>query len=306
MQAERIDASQPPEEVEPAEGCIKVSGGRLHYLDWGGNGPPAHFMHGNGFCAGTYAPFIRHLVPDLRVIASDVRGHGGSNFVGIEPVRSWRIFAEDLRAVVMATGRPPVIGMGHSLGAVATCIAAAAFPDLFRAIVMVDPVFLMPRRLALIGSLRWLGLAGRLPRARAARRRRKTFRSKAEALRLFLSGRGIFKTWSSEFVEAYLECGLIEKEPHSTVLTCDPELEAQIFESIPLNVWSYVRRVGCPLLAIRGKQSDVFMAEAADRLQRVAPGSQVVTIDGTGHFPTMEKPGECAQAILEFLQRRIL
>jgi pimeloyl-ACP methyl ester carboxylesterase len=106
-------------------------------------------------------------------------------------------------------------------------------------------------------------------------------------------------------VEAYLECGLLEKEPHSTVLTCDPELEAQIFESIPLKVWSYARRVRCPVLAIHGEQSDVFLAEAADRLQRVARDAEVVTMAGTGHFPTMEKPSECAQAILKFLRRRI-
>lgn len=290
---------------EPREGYLELPGGRLHYLDWGGNGPQAHFLHGNGFCAGTYTPFIQHLVPDLRIIASDVRGHGGSDFVGIEPVRSWKIFAEDLKAVVAATARPPIIGMGHSLGAVATCIAAAVFPDLFRAIVLVDPVFLVPRRLAMIGLMRVLGLAGRLPRARAARRRRKSFRSKAEALKLFMSGRGIFKTWSPEFVEAYLECGLLEKEPDSTVLTCDPELEAQIFESIPITVWRYVRRLRCPVLAIHGEQSDVFLAEAADRLQRVAGDAEVVTMAGTGHFPTMEKPSECAQAILEFLRRRI-
>jgi pimeloyl-ACP methyl ester carboxylesterase len=293
------------ERFEPSEGYLEVSGGRLHYLDWGGAGPRAHFLHGNGFCAGTYAPFIRYLAPDLRVVASDVRGHGGSDFAGIKPVRSWRVFAEDLRAVVLAIARPPIIGMGHSLGAVATCIAAATFPELFRAIVLVEPVFLVPRRLALIGLMRTLGLGGRLPLARAARRRRKTFRSKAEALKLFLSGRGIFKTWSPEFVQAYLECGLLEKDSDAAVLTCDPELEAQIFESIPLRVWSYARRVRCPMLAIRGGQSDVFLAEAADRLRRTAPDAEVVAIAGTGHFPTMEKPRECAEAIRAFLRQRI-
>ena len=290
---------------EPTEGYLDVAGGRLHYLDWGGSGHHAHFLHGNGFCAGTYAPFLRLLSKELRIIASDVRGHGGSDVARIEPVRSWKIFAEDLQAIVQRMTRPPVIGMGHSLGAVSTCIAAATYPALFRVIVLVDPVFLMPRRLAMIGLMRTLGLEGRLPLARAARRRRKTFKSKAEALKLFLSGRGIFKTWSPEFVQAYLECGLLERDSDSAVLTCDPELEAQIFESIPLEVWRYASRVRCPILAIRGEQSDVFLAEAADRLKRIAPVAEVVTIFGTGHFPTMEKPNECAEAILEFLRRRI-
>lgn len=289
----------------PAEGYVGVVGGRLHYLDWGGDGPHAHFLHGNGFCAGTYTPFIRRLIPDLRVIASDARGHGGSDIPGLPPVRSWKIFAEDLRAVVTATSRPPIIGMGHSLGAVATCIAASAYPELFRAVVLVDPVLLTPRRLAAFGVMRALGLGARLPRVRAARRRRKTFRSKAEALSLFLSGRGIFKSWSPEFVEAYLECGLLERESDAAVLTCDPELEARIFESIPLRVWSHVRRVRCPVLAIRGGGSDVFLAAAAERLLRTAPAAEVVTIAGSGHFPTMEKPGECAAAILEFVRRKI-
>ena len=291
--------------MEPSEGYIDVPGGRLHYLDWGGCGPQAHFLHGNGFCAGTYTPFIKHLANDLRVIASDVRGHGGSDFDGIQPVRSWRVFAEDLKVIVERTTRPPIIGMGHSLGAVSTCMAAASFPRLFNTVVLVDPVFLMPRRLATIRLMRTLGLQGRLPLARAARRRRKTFRSKAEALRRLLSGRGIFKTWSPEFVEAYLECGLLEKEPESAVLKCDPELEARIFEAIPLDVWSYVRGLRCPVLAIRGEQSDVFLAGAADRMKRLAADGEVATIAGTGHFPTMEKPEECAEVIREFLRRRL-
>lgn len=291
--------------MEPSEGHIDVPGGRLHYLDWGGRGPQAHFLHGNGFCAGTYTPFIKHLANDLRVIASDVRGHGGSDFDGIQPVRSWRVFAEDLKVIVERTTRPPIIGMGHSLGAVSTCMAAASFPRLFNTLVLVDPVFLMPRRLATIGLMRTLGLQGRLPLARAARRRRRTFRSKAEALRRLLSGRGIFKTWSPEFVEAYLECGLLEKDTESAVLTCDPELEARIFEAIPLDVWSYVRGLRCPVLAIRGEQSDVFLAGAADRMKRLAADGEVATIAGTGHFPTMEKPEECAEVIREFLRRRL-
>jgi pimeloyl-ACP methyl ester carboxylesterase len=293
------------ERFEPTEGYLDVPDGRLHYLDWGGSGHHAHFLHGNGFCAGTYAPFLRLLSKELRVIASDVRGHGGSDVARIEPVRSWKIFAEDLKVIIEGTTQPPIIGMGHSLGAVSTCIAAATYPDLFRVIVLVDPVFLMPRRLVMIGLMRAMGLGRRLPLARAARRRRKTFKSKAEALKLFLSGRGIFKSWSPEFVQAYLECGLLERDSDSAILKCDPELEAQIFESIPLKVWSYVQRVRLPVLAIRGEQSDVFLTDASDHLKRIAADCEVVTIAGTGHFPTMEKPEACVEAILEFLRRRI-
>jgi len=218
---------------------------------------------------GHLHPFIKLLAGDLRVIASDARGHGGSNFDGIKPLRSWRVFAEDLKAVVERTSRPPIIGMGTRWGR-GHLHGRGSLPRLFNMVVLVDPVFLMPRRLAMIGLMRALGLQRHLPLARIARRRRRTFRSKADALRRLLSGRGIFKAWSPEFVEAYLECGLLEKDSETAVLTCDPELEARIFESIPLNVWGYVKRLRCPVLAIRGRQSDVFLPGAADRLKRMA------------------------------------
>lgn len=296
---------KPADQLEPTEGFVDVPGGRLHYLDWGGDGRPAHFLHGNGFCAGAYAPFIRYLVPHFRIFASDIRGQGGSEFPDIERIRHWGVFAEDLNLLIRRLRQPPVIGMGHSLGAVTTYISAASHPDLFSALVLIDPVLLPRRILWRIAALRWLGLGSRAAKAVRARNRRQHFKNKAEALQFFISGRGIFKSWSPEFVQAYLECGLLEKDAQTAVLRCDPEIEAQIFESVPVDVWSYARRIRCPLLVLRGEHSDVFPADAAERLKRVAADCDVATIAGTGHFPTMEKPEECAEAITEYLLRRL-
>ena len=88
------------EQIEPVEGYLETAGGKLHYLDWGGSGRPAHFLHANGFCAGTYSPLIRHLRDDLHFVASDVRGHGGSDELNVKRVRHWSIFAEDLKILV--------------------------------------------------------------------------------------------------------------------------------------------------------------------------------------------------------------
>lgn len=302
----QYDASMSaPEAIEPEEGYLDVTGGMIHYLDWGGIGLPAHFLHGNGFCAGTYSPFIRQLVGGLRVIASDVRGHGHSDEPAIDRIPDWGIFADDLATIVRRLLAPPVVGMGHSLGAVATAIAAATYPQLFAAVVLIDPVFLPDSLLRRIAVLNYLGLSRLLPLARGARRRRRTFKGKKEALKLFTAGRGIFKTWSPEFVEAYLECGLLEKDEQTAVLTCDPELEAQIFESIPLDVWSYVQRLTCPVLAIRGEVSDIFTPEAAERMERTVADCEMVAIPQSGHFPPMEKASDTARVILDFIGRRL-
>jgi pimeloyl-ACP methyl ester carboxylesterase len=293
-------------EREPEEGFIDVPDGRLHYLDWGGCGFPAHFLHGNGFCAGTYSPFLKYLLEDLHIIASDVRGHGGSTHPSGRRIRHWRVFAEDLHAMIVHTSQPPVIGMGHSLGAVTTCISAATHPDLFAALVLIDPVLPPKRQLFLMDLLRRLGLQGRFPLAKNARQRRSRFRNKQSALKRFAAGHGIFKTWSRDFVEAYLECGLLEKDAETAVLRCDPELEAQIFESVPVDVWSYAAKIRCPVLVLRGEHSDPLPMESARRLARINSHCHTTTVPGTGHFLPMEKPEACARAILDFIEQQAL
>jgi pimeloyl-ACP methyl ester carboxylesterase len=288
--------------IEPTEGYLAVPGGRLHFLDWDSPGHPTHFLHGNGFCAGAYAPLVRYLAGKLHITASDIRGHSGSEFETMKRIRKWRVFAEDLNLLIRSAQKPPVIGMGHSLGAVATAIAAASHPDLFKALILIDPVFLPPHILWKAAGMRLLGLAG--PRGARARKRRRVFNGKADAFRYFVS-RGIFKSWSPEFVQAYLECGILEKDEQTAVLRCDPELEAQIFESVPLDVWSQCRKISCPVLAVRGEQSDVFLKEAAVRLARTAVDCEVITIPDCGHFLTMEKPGPCAQVIRDYVSRRL-
>ena len=288
---------------EPKQGFIDLADCRLHYLDWGGPGLPTHFLHGNGFCAGTYTPFLKYLLDVLHIIASDVRGHGASTHPSGERIRHWRVFAEDLQAIINRTLHPPVIGMGHSLGAVATYISAAIYPHSFSALVLIDPDIFPRRFLWGIALSKMLGFQGRFPLARSARQRRTRFTNKQSALRRFTAGRGIFKTWSKEFVEAYLECGLLEKDAETALIRCDPELEAQIFESVPINIWSYASKIRCPVLVLRGEHSDTFPMESVRRLEQINANVSTRTIPGTGHFLTMEKPETCARAIIEYLRK---
>jgi pimeloyl-ACP methyl ester carboxylesterase len=293
-----------PDDNEPVENLIDVPDGKIHYLDWGGTGLQAHLLHANGFCAGTYSPFVKHLTADLHVMASDIRGHGGSQLPSSQRIHHWSVFAEDLKALIEKTMLPPIIGMGHSLGAVTTYIAAATYPRLFSCLILIDPTILPRRYLWPMAALRMFGLAAKIPLAKSARRRRKTFQGKKEALKRFASGRGIFKYWSKDFVEAYLECGLLEKDPQTAVLTCDPEHEAQIFESVPLDVWTYASKISCPVLAIRGEHSGAFTVDAAERLGSLIADFELITIPGAGHFVPMGKPVECADVIKEFIARR--
>ncbi len=287
----------------PQEGFVISRGARIHYTDWGRTGRSAHFLHANGFCAGTYGPFIPYLSDALRVVGSDVRGQGDSDPLAdiseTGPILDWRPFVEDIKAVVESTLHPPVIGIGHSLGAVLTYMAAAIYPGLFSRIVLIDPVIFPNRLLWLIRLMRRFGIS--VPLAKGARRRKAVFESREAALARFTAGRGIFRTWRPEFIAAYLNCGLKVQENGMAALKCHPSTEARFFDSVPLDIWQYAKQIRCPVLALRGARSDTFWPDAAWRLQRTIPDCQAQTVPDASHFIPMEKPGDCARRILDFL-----
>lgn len=277
-----------------------VPDGTVHSLDWGGSGVPVHFLHANGFCAGTYTPFLSRLSTSLRVEAGDIRGHGDTRLPVPDPVSGWSLFADDLCQWIRRRYADPIIGLGHSLGGTATVMAAANGPELFSAIVLIDPVILPPTYLWALQILRWIGQQGRMPLAQRARRRKRRFSSMENARQRFSAGRGMFRTWQEAFIDAYLEWSLRMHEDGSAELKCSPELEAQIYESVPRNVMSFAARIRCPVLTVRGAQSDTFLPGPAARLERLIPDCRSVVIHDAGHFIPMERPEWLAQIILEF------
>jgi len=71
-----------------------------------------------------------------------------------------------------------------------------------------------------------------------------------------------------------------------------------------LDLWSLWEAIECPVLVVRGAQSDVLTARsAADMLSRL-PVSRVVTIDDVSHPIPFVRPGELA-AVLETFVREL-
>lgn len=266
------------------------------------NGSPAHFLHANGLCAGTYHPFLAHLQGVLALSASDLPGHGRSGPPAEDPIRHWRTFVPDLRELIVNQFSPPLFLIGHSLGAVVAYLIAAQHPELVQGLVMIDPVIFPRRFLLSVSLMRRLGLMKHFPIAKKARRRKYRFASREEAAERFLNGKGMFKTWDQSFIQAYLDCAL-EYTPEACHLRCHPETEAQIFSSVPSDVWRYAPDIKCPVLLLRGARSDTFSEEAAQKLNKKIGNCRLLTISGTTHFLPMEKPDRCAGAILNFISQ---
>jgi pimeloyl-ACP methyl ester carboxylesterase len=276
------------------------SGKRIHGITCGTGPLPLHFLHANGFCAGAYLPLFEHFKDDFTVIATDIPGHGDSDNHGYKRIHHWDIFIDHVKDAIVSHTDRPIVGVGHSLGAVVTLLTAARHPGLFSRIVLIDPVIFTKSMLLFLSIAKKTGLMKYNPLAQGARRRKTSFTSKEEALERFSAGRGMFRTWKPEFIKAYCDHGLSWKSNGRGTLKCDPETEAQIYESVLLDIWNYPPDVTCPALLIRGEQSDTFTAKAAETLNRVIRDSKLVTVSGATHFVPMEKPAHVRKAIFDF------
>ena len=66
----------------------------------------------------------------------------------------------------------------------------------------------------------------------------------------------------------------------------------------------WIRRIRCPVLAIRGERDPIFAAGAWQELERVRPDWDYVTLTDIGHVPQLEAPAECTRHLLDWLSEK--
>ncbi len=264
-----------------------------------------HFAHATGFNAETYRELLADLDPTLDVYAMDARGHGMSEApADPKKLRSWRQYRKDLEAFVETLSRPTVLS-GHSMGATVSMELAAARPDLVQGLVLIDPVVIPPRHVPMLALARRFGLAGRLlPIAQAAARRRMEFRSKEAAVENYV-GKGPFRTWPREWIEAYVEGGTVDADGGAVRLSCDRVWESKTFAAASLNPYRDIEKLRCPITLIaREHDGPPFTRASRDAFMRRQPRARLLIIEQASHFMTMEHP-EIARAEIECMAQTV-
>jgi len=273
--------------------------GKPLWHDWGGTGPVLHFAHGNGFPPGTYRKLISELGKSHHVVSMSARPLWSDSKPQV--LRDWSVFAEDLRAELGRRGLRGIIGVGHSLGAVTSLLAEASDPGLFSAVVAVDPIVLTGGRALFWGTVKAVGLAGRINLVRGARRRRELWSDRAEARNTY-SGKKIFASWDPEVLDDYLDAGMVDLPQGGVRLRYPRECEARIFSAAPHDLWAELQKMSVPTLFVQGESSDTFLDAARARVEREVPASLTAVVADSSHFLPMERPTELARVINEFLE----
>jgi pimeloyl-ACP methyl ester carboxylesterase len=259
--------------------------------------PVLHFAHSNAFPPACFRQFLNPFLPHYRVLAA----HHRPLWPGSRPeeVTSWQQIADDLLCFLDQQGVTGVIGVGHSLGAVATLLAARLQPELFRTLVLIEPIFLPPAVLQALADAP--ELIENLPLLRTTRGRRQHWPDRQTAYDHFRA-RSAFRRWSDEAIWDYVRCGLREDTRTGELeLVYSREWEARFYSRPPLEVWGALPHISHPTLAIRGAESDSLFPEAWALWQAVQPAATFVEIPDAGHMVTIERPEKVADVVLGFL-----
>jgi len=268
-------------------------------LGYGGSGPTTVLAHGSGFHGGVFAPLAARLVPNLKMFAPDLRGHGLSE-APRDLDMSWNGFALDvLAACELARTTAPasgagVLGIGHSAGATALLLAEMAVPGTFSAIYCYEPI--LPQRgerIAAAGSA-----TGSLALAAGARRRRSRFGSRSEAFARYGS-RPPFEEFDPETLQCYVERAFADTPDGDVELRCRPEVEARVFEAgMACDAYDRLSEVRCTtVVAIGGRSTDSsghYGLQAVDSF----PHGHLVQLRGLDHFGPLVDPDALAASIV--------
>jgi pimeloyl-ACP methyl ester carboxylesterase len=277
------------------------------HFDLGGDGHPLHYLHANGYPPACYKQLFELLKNEYHLFGMMLRPLWDETKP--EEIDDWQSFSEDLR-VFLSTyslgGKSqnvpePVIGVGHSIGAIVTLRAALKYPKRFRALVLLDPVLYVPDRLV-EWRVRRVKDPDSHPLIQSAQNRRRIFSDLDEAFKRFRI-KSIFHYLSDEQLWIYVE-GITRKTDNGYELIYSPEWESRIyFTSLQdFDIWNSLQNLRVPALFLRGEETDTFLEDAAKLVKQKQPNARVEVVEKSTHIFPLERPKETFELMQTFFK----
>jgi len=243
---------------------------RFHFLEWGApDAPPIVLLHGGHQSAHSWDLVSLHLAQRYRVLALDQRGHGDSEWVR-DATYSNHDMALDAAAFIEALGLDRVILVGHSMGGRNAMLLTRQGAARLRALVVVDvgPEVSDRGRQVIAGFVR--------------------DNEEFDDLEHFVRNVQQYDPYRSrEHIERTVKYNMLQRADGKFVSKCDaaPRRLGLVRGSGPLEniTLDDARAFHLPVLVVRGANSRILEAEAAERFRDALPNGVLATVADCGH-----------------------
>lgn len=272
---------------------------KLHFRDYPGSAerPPILCLPGLTRNARDFEALAARLAGHWRVICPDMRGRGDSDYARDPMTYTPAHYVADVEMLLGAEGIERFVSIGTSLGGLMTMMLAAANPDRIAAAVIND----VGPEIAPAGLARIREYVGQ-------GRSYETWVHAARALQE--ANRDIYPAWDlPAWLRMAKRCMVIGTGGR-IVFDYDMNI-AEPFEAeqgpapAPEVMWGVYESVARrPLLVLRGAHSDILSADVAARMKVRGAATELVTVPGVGHAPTLDED-EAIAAIDRLLARAV-
>ena len=257
-----------------------ADGLRLHYLDWGGYGPPLLTLHGMLTNAHVWDFFSLQLREHFHIHAVDIRGHGDSEWAADGDYRRSCMTA-DILSLIDDLGLDSLSLVGHSLGGSIGAQVLAEQPGRVSSLVMVDSTLLPTGRTTATRAI--MEGPDTFPSLEAFAQHAARINPRRDPSRLAVSLRWNTRQLADGSWTWKWDPALRQRRP--------PDLE---------RVWAALEAATCPVLFVRAGERSHLSDEAAARLQGL-PHVRLVVVPRAAHNVMGDNPVTFNHEVLRFL-----
>ncbi|HXF90600.1 MAG TPA: alpha/beta hydrolase [Candidatus Nitrosotenuis sp.] len=244
---------------------------KLHYTQWGDPHNPKVLicLHGLSRNCRDFDYLANYLSEDYRIICPDMPGRGQSEWLTDPNFYTYPQYLADLTGLIARLNSDNINWLGTSMGGIIGMLMAAQSNTPIKSLIINDVGAFIPAA-PLKRIIRYVSHSPIFP----------SYAKAKHYLKQILSTFGIKddKDW-----DHLAHHSIIEIDQQHFRLHHDPKIITH-FTAEDVNLWPYWEALSCPTLIIRGKESELFPKEIADRMLKKA-NTNLITLEGSGHAP---------------------
>lgn len=276
--------------IERSVNCLGPHGfHRVVYSEYAGppGAPTLVCVHGLTRNGKDFEIIAEALSAHYRVICPDMPGRGRSDYLAAEDY-SYPLYVADMAALIARLDVESVDWIGTSMGGLIGMMTAAQPGTPIRRLVLNDVGAFIPQ-LALQRIADYVGFDP-------------TFPSLEIMEKIIRQNYAPYGPLTDAQMRRMTEISATRRPDGSYGFAYDPKI-AVGFKAVPIqdaNLWPVWDAVKCPVLLVRGADSDVLPREVAGEMTRRGPKAKLVEFAGIGHAPPLLSEDQIAP-IRDFL-----
>ena len=263
---------------------------RVRYYEWGdaANMRVVICVHGLSRNGRDFDVLGEALAPTHRVLAVDMPGRGGSDWLADPNDYVFPTYLAALTALIARSGAAAVSWVGTSLGGLLGIVLAAQ-PKTPIARLVVNDVGPQIEPAAIERIRAYVGLDP-------------TFATFAEMAAYIRAVSKPFGALTDDQWEYLTRTSVAQRTDGRWGLTYDPGIAVPFRNSAaPADLWALWDAIRCPTLVLRGAESDLLSSATAAQMAVRGPRPRVLEFEGVGHAPMLLATNQF-MPVIEFLR----